>query len=725
MPHPDASCDVAVYWRLDAFPRYEEAPVRAWCLAHGHCYDSGVGDAPWCYYSWESLRRFALQAAFTALAALVVGFLALRYSQHSGAGAPRKATLQHRERLTRQLARELGEWPASPDGHGVLPEYRAALSATCLAPHVLRASPVRERLAALASWRRSLLAHEELPTGRALLDALARRSGAVAVGVVDSAFNFFCQAADLDAESLTVALQCALCHGSADACSSVLFALQDGAGFCRSRARFVMQGVVNACAATLPAVAGTADSPAEDVAAALSSASVGSSAVARARSLLGTLCNETAQDLKDAAFRQVFIEPALWYAALVRNSTLAGDVEVHGGGVHAALLEAAIGVRTSRLPELADGVIGVVDYLRAADATGGAFAAGAAALVSAEHLGRAAARVRVCSAVQPGASAAVPADAFVFSSRREECSVRELADRAAGAGSTAERRAHYARYLEAFTHLLSAEVVLPRLVAAVLGSSSRGAVYGEDGLRPELQAVYEALRDNGGVAKSSEGAEGDAEGVTDVRHWLYDTDTGALRKGAALRLFAAIGVVVERSPLLSSPAEPLPYVLPPSIPSWRLAGGWGGPGGIFFDDAAALGGAANVRRILQVVVRAGAAVDAIQATYELADGDIVAAPGRGGSGGTAYAVDIAPGETIVGVTGHAGAYIHSLAFLIAPSVAGGHAPATRVAGPFGSRPPRARPFSLDGPVIAFAGRAGLLLDHLQVFVAAGPAGPAA
>lgn len=713
-----ASCQVGVYWRVDAFPRYEEAPLYDWCIAHNHCFDSSV-NAPWCYYSWDALHVFALQGLVTILAA-VFAFLLLsvwRRGRVGGDGQPCNVPGEPSMGRAPQHMRELGRWSARPDGRGVLPEYRSALLMSCMAPAVLHASPLRQHLAALASWQRDFsLSHASgavLLTGRRLVEAVASRAG-TGPAVTSAALAFCGQATPFDSDCLTMALQCALTRGTRDLCSATLLAMQDGVGFCRSRARLVVQGVICSCASALCA---------SDVAAqAAEGAQVARDGLAvslRARTRLYALCFDTCQDIKDAAFRQAFIEPALWYSSLVRNDVLNGDVDVHGGSVHSALVEATVGICTTRMAELVDGVIGVIDFRAAATrANGGTFASGLGALVSATHLGHPWTRVSECASM-PSESAEVCAaqtpDAFIFTSRREECSVRELADRAASTSlSTRAQRVRYAAYLETFTQLLSVDVVLPRLIAAVLGSSMRGAALGEDGLRLDLQLIYDELRLQNGTDTLSDVCSPRDElscGVSyeeaDVRHWLYDSISGTLNVPRAKLIFGRIGVVAERSSLLPPPhAEPTPQRVT------RLAGCWGGSGGIFFDDAAEVGGHTNIRRLVRIVVRAGCAIDAIQATYELRDGEILTLDRRGGQGGSAFAVVLAPGEYIARATGRAGPFVECLSFLIARE----DGSASRLEGPFGNPAGVGAPFSVEGPVVALVGRCGLLLDALSLYV---------
>ena len=152
---------------------------------------------------------------------------------------------------------------------------------------------------------------------------------------------------------------------------------------------------------------------------------------------------------------------------------------MHGAPVAAALLEAATGLRTSRLPEvrqggantghanayraapplaqLRDGAGGAVDFLAAA-AAGGGFGSAMDALLEDASLGRGWAGVSGCRNPPPPARR-VPANTFVFMARPWECSVGALAQRATDPGATAAgaraRCARAAAYAVPYAHQFS------------------------------------------------------------------------------------------------------------------------------------------------------------------------------------------------------------------------------------------------------------------------------
>lgn len=68
-------------------------------------------------------------------------------------------------------------------------------------------------------------------------------------------------------------------------------------------------------------------------------------------------------ELKDCAFRAVFLEPTKVYFRAVGDYTMEGDVEVHGSNVYLAILLACLGIKLSRSPLLNDEVKGVAQII--------------------------------------------------------------------------------------------------------------------------------------------------------------------------------------------------------------------------------------------------------------------------------------------------------------------------------------------------------------------------
>eukprot|EP00551_Chaetoceros_affinis_P005378 CAMPEP_0203665706 /NCGR_PEP_ID=MMETSP0090-20130426/2873_1 /ASSEMBLY_ACC=CAM_ASM_001088 /TAXON_ID=426623 /ORGANISM="Chaetoceros affinis, Strain CCMP159" /LENGTH=483 /DNA_ID=CAMNT_0050529353 /DNA_START=33 /DNA_END=1484 /DNA_ORIENTATION=- len=64
-------------------------------------------------------------------------------------------------------------------------------------------------------------------------------------------------------------------------------------------------------------------------------------------------------ELKDCAFRAIFLEPTKMYFRAVGDQTMEGDTEVHGSNVYLAILLSCLSIKLSRSPLLSDEVKGV------------------------------------------------------------------------------------------------------------------------------------------------------------------------------------------------------------------------------------------------------------------------------------------------------------------------------------------------------------------------------
>mmetsp|Transcript_7148 Transcript_7148/g.8272 ORF Transcript_7148/g.8272 Transcript_7148/m.8272 type:complete len:336 (-) Transcript_7148:142-1149(-) len=67
-------------------------------------------------------------------------------------------------------------------------------------------------------------------------------------------------------------------------------------------------------------------------------------------------------EMKEVAFKSVFIEPTKMYFRAVGDGTMEGDVEVHGSNTYLAVLLATLGVKLPRSPLLDDGTKGIAAF---------------------------------------------------------------------------------------------------------------------------------------------------------------------------------------------------------------------------------------------------------------------------------------------------------------------------------------------------------------------------
>lgn len=131
---------------------------------------------------------------------------------------------------------------------------------------------------------------------------------------------------------------------------------------------------------------------------------------------------------------------------------------------------------------------------------------------------------------------------------------------------------------------------------------------------------------------------------------------------------------------------------------------YGGNGGQSFDDVQlALPG--TIEKIVQLIIRHGEYLDAIQAKYRLnGSGELWSAPQHGGNGGTQTILNFANDEEIAGFILKSGKYIDAI------TVVTQQAGAYRQYGPFGGK--GGAEHAVFGKITALFGRSGKYLDGL-------------
>ena len=110
-----------------------------------------------------------------------------------------------------------------------------------------------------------------------------------------------------------------------------------------------------------------------------------------------------------------------------------------------------------------------------------------------------------------------------------------------------------------------------------------------------------------------------------------------------------------------------------------------------------------------IAIRHGNQVDSIQVTYLLADGSTYTANRHGGWGGTPSNFTLAEDEIIIRVEGKTNNCLVDQVTFISRKANG----IENKYGPYGKT--GQTPFSIDGKVVGFCGRAGNLLDSLGVY----------
>lgn len=178
-------------------------------------------------------------------------------------------------------------------------------------------------------------------------------------------------------------------------------------------------------------------------------------------------------------------------------------------------------------------------------------------------------------------------------------------------------------------------------------------------------------------------------------------------------------------------APPLPVAIDVLPPGWRRESrrvGWGGPGGEPFDDAAACGGLERVRRVAAVTITWGTlfgtpCVGRLAVRYELHDGrEVLCEHGeaRAAAGAERAHTVLGAGERIGRVYGstmpHGSRQVFALGVDVVSVATGAVLRSVESAG---ARVQVDTSFSEAADVVAFAGRAGDVLDRLEVVLGGG------
>ena len=270
---------------------------------------------------------------------------------------------------------------AHPDGSNVLQEYRAVLGTMALTPALLASSPFQATLQYLS-------AQPPPPRAEALLPALIQRAFALPspsaarsasrplphVGLLAplplyASCLSFIQALRWEGPSLCAALSLLQATEAQDGLALIVSLMCHASTSCASRRREALCSILKRV--PLPLDKGSPagpfapeDDPLKDLAAALPPAAA---AAARRLHAASAAC---VQDIKDRAFASTFVQPCLMLASAAvatdpQYQYILMDAEVHGAPSLAALLQAAVGVRVSRAPELNDEATGFVDAVAA------------------------------------------------------------------------------------------------------------------------------------------------------------------------------------------------------------------------------------------------------------------------------------------------------------------------------------------------------------------------
>jgi hypothetical protein len=216
-------------------------------------------------------------------------------------------------------------------------------------------------------------------------------------------------------------------------------------------------------------------------------------------------------ELKDKAFKSVFVEPTKLYFHAVGDFVMEGDVEVHGSNTYLALLLAALGIKLARSPLFDDEVKGVVSFFDCLDRNDMNMLWDVQNL--SKHweaiVGR---RARVSQRVRH--------NQFYFQGRN----AREVASDCLGSSIYSKScRCLMKPYLDAFAKYFSQQFVVERLCNTFLANEE---------VKPSIQAIFR------GIASSQEVEDADESAL----YWLWDPISGKFHNDRGLLLLRAAGI---------------------------------------------------------------------------------------------------------------------------------------------------------------------------------------
>lgn len=217
-------------------------------------------------------------------------------------------------------------------------------------------------------------------------------------------------------------------------------------------------------------------------------------------------------EMKEIAFKSVFLEPTKMYFRAVGDMTMEGDVEVHGSNTYLAVILATLGIKLPRAPFLEDGPNGVAAF---ADALHDDQLKNH--LWNVDNKGKSWDSV-IDNGNYPSISKRVPRNRFYVEGRNAEAIAKNCVHKS---NEAAQREIK--PYLEAFVAHFTADQAADRLCNYFLY---------HDELRGYLSTVFEEVAPDNEVFE----AEGDA------RYWLWDVMSGEFRLDRALTLLQYIGV---------------------------------------------------------------------------------------------------------------------------------------------------------------------------------------
>ena len=366
-------------------------------------------------------------------------------------------SLQLPDMPVRMESAEMAEWWCRDVPPQCVPaEYRAARAKIAVSPELMSTSTNAHALKAIDRELREKPLRESFD--RTALDAVraawqldsdkkarshyATVPGAAEGCMYEGAMRFVDDLRPWDRRCLHAALR-GLVQQHVDAADRfplqlMLGLMRRGANECSARRRWVLGQVVGAYISALRAA--DSDSAEQDE-----------------RSRLHAALWHEIDEIKDQALQTVFIWPTVQYFDAVGDTTMSGDVDVHGANTYLCVLMACLGVRLNRAPLMHDEAKGIAEF---AEAKGDLTDVWLPHLWQMSSLGRKP-PYRLRSAVR----GRVARNQFYF---RGHCAY-EIADLCVDSSSSAAKsRQRLAVYLEQFASYFGQDFVTQRLINFVL-----------------------------------------------------------------------------------------------------------------------------------------------------------------------------------------------------------------------------------------------------------------
>jgi hypothetical protein len=249
--------------------------------------------------------------------------------------------------------------------------------------------------------------------------------------------------------------------------------------------------------------------------------------LASAKERLYEKLEEMIDDIKERAFKTVFLEPTACYFHAIHDGINEGDVDVHGSNTYAAVLLASLGIRLARWTFMHDEAKGIANFLdsgientlRESLWKNENFGKGWSSCKQTREFGENSGR---------GQLHPVQTNEFLFGGAAYGHQAWQVGNTSVDpSAAMSNQRNKLARYLEQYTYYFREDVILQRLYSDLSQDASDKA---------SLDVVF-----NEGVKGLHPEWVPDME-IDDVNFWIWNEDDYSFEVKRARRLFALLGI---------------------------------------------------------------------------------------------------------------------------------------------------------------------------------------